>query len=157
MIRINLLPWRENARKQRHKKVKCILSLSIFLLASLFLLLARSFYQKPSHKNYVFLKPPTHTAYIKIPAKIKSIVLTDGKIDHLEILSRTSLRQLKWVGFLEEKQQVLAFLKAPTGETVSVKSGDKIGIEEASIVLITPQQITFKIKNKIIHISRSSE
>ncbi|MEO8402284.1 MAG: pilus assembly protein PilP [Gammaproteobacteria bacterium] len=63
------------------------------------------------------------------------------------VTDRVSIKQLKLVGYLQQKNQLSGIVLMPNGESITVLAGDRLGIEQADIMKITETELVLRVKN----------
>lgn len=85
-----------------------------------------------------------------------TIELTNQRDDpDLWLLHSVSLQQLKLVGYVHEKQNFWALVMLPNAKTVEVTCGEKIGLENATILKLDEQEVLIDISGQKKKISYS--
>ncbi len=127
MMNINLLPWRmyQRARARRIKKIGWIGLWVCVLLIMLF------------NKNIFHLAKPPQLQQKNQKKIIKPAIIS---------LQTVSLKQLKFIGFIQQNNIIWALISLPNGVTQVVVIGDIIGKEHARVLNISEQGIDLGVR-----------
>src|SRR3990167_3476815 len=131
MVNINLLPWREAAQKNRQKKIRIlVVFLSLIMSAGLYYF----FKKNMQHRNVV-----------------------EKKLSHQQPrMGYFSLRDMRYVGFLQSGNEWTGVVFLPNGKCVYLKIGSLVGIEKAAVSSINSEKIVLKKNNKIYYLKSRS-
>lgn len=68
------------------------------------------------------------------------------------LMNTTSLKQIKWVGFLRDENTIFGLLMLPKGETVAVRAGSIIGVEKGKVMSVGEEGVMIDSRGEKIYL-----